>query len=890
MTEVYRFSKDKTDGDGGMKEVLGGKGAGLAEMCRLGVPVPPGFTISTRACVDYLANDGSLSESIQNDIVEMMGWLEKELGKSLGGDGPPLLLSVRSGARVSMPGMMDTILNLGLNDENVERLGTLSGDRRFAYDSYRRFIQMYGNVVLELDHSEFERMLEDKRLEEGFEVDSEISVEGLMALVRQYKAYVLEETGRPFPSDPMEQLWGSIKAVFDSWNNPRAKFYRKIHHYDDNWGTGVSVQSMVFGNMGEHSGTGVCFSRNPSTGESGAYGEFLINAQGEDVVAGIRTPSKVNDGSPDCMAVKLSNLYSQLVDTLELLEKHFRDMQDTEFTFEAGRLFLLQTRSGKRTSRAGLRIATEMCRQGLVSKTEAIKMVDPESMTQLFASEFDEGAKREILATGKLLATGLNAGPGAATGKLVLSAEKAVAWVEAGESVILVRSETSPEDIEGMHSASGILTQRGGLTSHAAVVARGMGKPCVVGCSEMAVDYRNNCIHFPTADLQEGDYFSIDGSTGEVILGQIPTEQSQLVRQLRSGDHSPGTEAGEFVLLRQWAEEVSKMYVRANADTPEDAAFARLLGAKGIGLCRTEHMFFDEERILNVRRMILAEDEATRSDALGRLLPHQKKDFYELLVAMKGLPVTIRLLDPPLHEFLPQTDELIQELAASMDTTAEAVRRRMEDMHEQNPMLGHRGCRLGITHPEIYQMQVQAVVGAARQAAQEGIEVRPEIMVPLIGSVAELDAVKNSIMPIIGATKIPVGTMIEIPRAALTAGKIAESADFFSFGTNDLTQCGMGISRDDSAHFMGQYLEQKILNHDPFKSLDQEGIGRLVQIASSDGRDTKSDLSLGVCGEHGGDPRSIHFFYSVGLDYVSCSPFRVPIALLAAAQACCEEP
>jgi len=891
MTQVYTFSRETTDGDGTMREVLGGKGAGLAEMCRLGVNVPPGFTIATGACLDYLDNDQNISNELREEVDRAMVWLEGVLGKTLSGDGPPLLLSVRSGARVSMPGMMDTILNLGLTSASAERLAEQSGDPRFVYDSYRRFIQMYGNVVLQLDHSEFETRLETIRENEGVEHDKDISVDGLKDLVHAYKQYIASETGEPFPEDPMEQLWGAIRAVFDSWNNPRARFYRKIHGIDDSWGTAVNVQSMVFGNMGDHSGTGVCFTRDPSTGENKPYGEFLINAQGEDVVAGIRTPQKIDDETETCMSRMMPDLYTQLTDTMALLEKHFRDMQDIEFTFENGQLYLLQTRNGKRTSQAALRIAIDLCKEGLISETEAIAKVDPESLSQLLASEFDLAAKERYIAEGKLLAKGLEAGPGAASGMLALTAELAVQWAEAGKPVILVRAETSPEDIEGMHHARGILTQRGGMTSHAAVVARGMGKPCVVGCSQMDVDTAGKKVHFENKVLAEGDFLSIDGSTGEVILGEIPTEDSALVRQLREGTAEPGSEGEAFALLRRWIDTHTRLGVRANADTAQDAEFARLLGATGIGLCRTEHMFFQEERILHVRRMILAENKHVQQDALAALLPFQQSDFLGIMEAMDGLPVTIRLLDPPLHEFLPQTPELIEELAGLMETTADEIRRRLTELHEQNPMLGHRGCRLGITFPEIYQMQVKAIVGAALQAREKGIDPRPEVMVPLISTRRELEVVKAAIKPIIEASglEIPIGTMIEIPRAALTADAIAEEADFFSFGTNDLTQCGMGISRDDSANFMAHYLDQKIFERDPFKSLDQAGIGKLVQIATRDGRATKPDLKVGVCGEHGGDPRSIHFFYQTGLDYVSCSPFRVPVALLAGARASLEK-
>lgn len=888
MVYVYRFSQELTDGSGDMRDILGGKGAGLAEMCRLGVPVPPGFTISTQACMDYIAAGNQMSDALKEEVLKQMSWLEGVLDKRLSGDGAPLLLSVRSGARVSMPGMMDTILNLGLNDDSVERLAQLSNNRRFAYDSYRRFIQMYGNVVMGLEHHEFEHRLVEIREREGAATDADISGDGLVAVVKSYKAYVMEEYGAPFPQDPMEQLWGAICAVFDSWNNPRAIFYRKINEIEDSWGTGVNVQSMVFGNMGEDSGTGVCFSRNPSTGEDGPYGEFLNNAQGEDVVAGIRTPKKINDpDDPRSMSQAAPELYKQLEETLLLLERHFGDMQDTEFTFERGKLFLLQTRNGKRTSQASLRIAIEMAKEGLIDQKTAIQKIDPSSMTQLLASGFDETAKETFLKDGKLLAHGLNAGPGAATGRVALSAEKAVEYASQGVPSILTRAETSPEDIEGMHMAKGVLTQRGGMTSHAAVVARGMGKPCVVGCTDMNFDREHHCLRFGGTVVREGDWLSIDGTTGEVIVGQIPTEESPLIRELREGTATEGSQGGQFKELMSWVDEHSSMLVRTNADSPKDSQLARLLGAKGIGLCRTEHMFFGEDRILHVRRMILAGDEKGRDEALSALLPIQESDFYDIFKAMDGLPVTVRLLDPPLHEFLPQTEDLITGLAKAMDTSAEVIQNRITELHELNPMLGHRGCRLGISHPSIYQMQVRAICRAANRAAKDGIVAKPEIMVPLIASRKELELVRSYIVPIVSeeGLDLPIGTMIEIPRAALTAGDIAEVADFFSFGTNDLTQCGMGLSRDDSASFLPLYIERGVFQADPFKSLDQTGIGRLVKIAAGEGREAKPGLKLGVCGEHGGDPRSIHFFYEAGLDYVSCSPFRVPVALLAAAQA-----
>lgn len=893
MQFVYRFSKEHTDGDGSLRNTLGGKGAGLAEMCKLGVPVPPGFTITTEACLDYLKHDRVLRDEIRESVDAHLAWLEETLGKQLGGEsGMPLLLSVRSGARASMPGMMDTILNLGLNAKTVEALAEQSGDRRFAFDSYRRFIQMYGNVVLQLDHSEFEIRLERIREQEGVNSDAKISAAGLEQLVADYKAYVLDETDAPFPEDPKEQLWGSIYAVFNSWNNPRAKFYRKIHDIPDSWGTAVNVQSMVFGNMGMKSGTGVCFSRNPSTGEHKPYGEYLLNAQGEDVVAGIRTPNKIDEpNDPDCMKAQLPEVYDQLMETLERLEKHFGDMQDTEFTIENGVLYLLQTRNGKRTSRAGLQIAMDLFDEGLIDEVKALKMIDPNAMMQLLASEFDMDAKDKLLADGALLGTGLNAGPGAATGMVTLCADKAVTLEADGHKVILVREETSPEDIAGMHAAAGILTQRGGMTSHAAVVARGMGKPCVVGCTEMVVNEKDGFLRFGQRTIREGESISIDGTTGEILQGTIPTRESVLIQELKSGKPPEGSLGSQFLRLMTWVEKYTKMLVRTNADTAEDASLARLLGARGIGLCRTEHMFFGEDRILNVRRMILAPDAASQQEALDNLLPYQVGDFYELFKAMDGLPVTIRLLDPPLHEFLPHSEELIEGVAKSMRLSMEEVRIRIKELEEQNPMLGHRGCRLGISYPGIYKMQVRAIVEAAKRAMAEGFTVMPEIMVPLIVTKRELDCIREFIQPILSEAgcDFPIGTMIEVPRAALTAGEIAESADFFSFGTNDLTQCGMGISRDDSGSFLPRYLDSEILAEDPFKSIDQAGVGRLVQIAVKDARMTKHDLKIGVCGEHGGDPKSIQFFFDTGLNYVSCSPYRVPVAKLAAVKASLED-
>lgn len=888
MTEslVYRFSKQLTDGRGDMKFELGGKGAGLAEMCRIGVPVPPGFTITTAAYRSYMDADQTVTSELDSQVNQALIWLEENLAKKLGGSESPLLLSVRSGAPISMPGMMDTILNLGLNDRTVEALALVGNDERFAYDSYRRFIQMYAQVVLGVDHDEFERLLESTRLNEGVTNDARISAAGFKQLVVDYKDVVIEHTGFPFPEEPREQLWGAIQAVFRSWQNPRAKFYRKIHHIDGSVGTAVNIQSMVFGNLGDDSGTGVCFSRNPSDGSPLLYGEYLVNAQGEDVVAGIRTPHPIVGDDPMSMERVMPQSYAELCQTVSILEQHFRDMQDIEFTVERGVLYLLQTRTGKRTSQASLRISVDLCDEGLIDAQEVVARVDSNSLSQLLASEFDYAAKRKVLEAGGLLGRGLNAGPGAATGKIALSAEKAVEWCEGGQAVVLVREETSPEDIAGMHSSAGILTQRGGMTSHAAVVARGMGKPCVVGCTDMVVDLDSRTLRFGETVLREGDSLSIDGSTGEIIKGLIPTQPSTLVRGLNEGASDKFGLPNYFRRLMAWADEFRILGVRANADTPDDARLARALGAQGIGLCRTEHMFFGDHRIYWVRRMILASNAAERLEALEKLLPIQAQDFYELFVAMEGLPVTIRLLDPPLHEFLPGTEELIESLARETHREVSDITRRVEELQETNPMLGHRGCRLGISHPEIYQMQVRAVVEAVKRAGEQGIEAKPEIMVPLIGTRKELEIVAQSIASIIAEAdcRIPVGTMIETPRAALTAGDIAAAADFFSFGTNDLTQCCLGLSRDDSGTFLPQYIEMDIYARDPFKTLDREGVGQLLAMAANAGRAQRPDLKMGVCGEHGGDPESIAFIAQTPVDYVSCSPYRVPVARLAAAQ------
>ena len=886
---VYKFSKQYTDGDGSMKAVIGGKGAGLADMCKMGIPVPPGITITTQACNHYLEHGAHFGDEMRNQVIEGMKWLEGIIGKQFEGDeGFPLLVSVRSGAPVSMPGMMDTVLNLGLNKKAVERMAASGGDRRFAMDSYRRFIQMYSNVVMDVEHHDFETLLVRKREEEGVAEDSGISAEGLEILVNSYLAMVKEKTGKDFPERPFDQLWGAIEAVFSSWDNDRARYYRKMNGIPNDLGTAVNVQAMVFGNMGPTSGTGVCFTRNPSTGEPRVYGEYLFNAQGEDVVAGIRTPGPLLGETPDALSVARPQIYAQLDETLKKLEQNFKEMQDVEFTFEDQTLFILQTRTGKRTTPSALRIAVDMCREGLITKETAIKRLAADSLSQLLAAEFDRDAKDAAVKAGNLLGKGLNAGPGAATGKMALTAERAVAMVEAGDAVVLVRAETSPEDIAGMYAAEGILTQRGGMTSHAAVVARGIGKPCVVGCSAMRVDYDNSCIKFGDIVIKEGEGISVDGSTGEVIKGIIPCRESSLIGDLESGNYKKESIPDLFSELMSWVDSSKRLGVRANADTPHDAKVARLLGAKGIGLCRTEHMFFGEDRILNVRRMILASDDAGRTSALDKLLPFQTDDFYGILKAMTGYPVTIRLLDPPLHEFLPQTEEQIKEVADAMGVNPADLERRVEDLHELNPMLGHRGCRLGITFPEIYKMQVRAIAAATKKAREEGFDAIPEIMVPLISCKGELDEVKSYIMPILEEyklTDILVGTMIEIPRAAITAGEIAKTAQFFSFGTNDLTQCGFGISRDDCGTFLPHYIDHELFPADPFATIDQEGIGFLVKWAVDQGRKTNPDLKIGVCGEHGGDPKSVNFFHKAGLGYVSCSPFRVPIARLAAAQA-----
>ena len=878
---VYSFGDGRAEGRGGDKELLGGKGANLAEMCSLGLPVPPGFTITTEVCTHFYANGKSYPADLRAQVDAALDELSRTGGRRFGDPANFQLVSVRSGARASMPGMMDTVLNLGLNDETVGALARESGDERFAWDSYRRFIQMYSDVVLEIDHEVFEELLEEHKDRRGYELDTEFSADELKQLVAAYKARVEEELGRPFPQDPHEQLWGAIGAVFTSWMNARAITYRRLHDIPESWGTAVNVQAMVFGNMGETSATGVAFTRNPSTGENALYGEFLVNAQGEDVVAGIRTPQNITEtariaaGSDRPSLEKLMpDAFAEFQRIAGLLEKHYRDMQDLEFTIERGKLWMLQTRSGKRTAKAALRMAVEMAGEGLISTDVAVCRIDPASLDQLLHPTIDPRAERIVIGSG------LPASPGAATGEIVFTSDEAEEAKAAGRKVILVRVETSPEDIHGMHAAEGILTTRGGMTSHAAVVARGMGKPCVSGAGSLRVDTRAGTLMAMGVTLRKGDVVTIDGGTGQVLKGRVPMLQPEL--------------SGDFAKIMEWADATRRMKVRTNAETPQDARTARSFGAEGIGLCRTEHMFFEGDRILAMREMILADSEAGRRAALAKLLPMQRSDFVELFEIMAGLPVTIRLLDPPLHEFLPKTDEEIAEVAAAMGVSADKLRQRTEALHEFNPMLGHRGCRLAISYPEIAEMQARAIFEAAVEAARKsGSAVVPEIMVPLVGLKSELDFVKaridavaRDVMAESGMTLDYLsGTMIELPRAALRAHVIAESAEFFSFGTNDLTQTTFGISRDDASSFLEVYRQKGVIEQDPFVSLDIDGVGELVRMAAEKGRRTRNDIKLGICGEHGGDPASIRFCEDVGLDYVSCSPFRVPIARLAAAQA-----
>jgi pyruvate,orthophosphate dikinase len=863
------------------KTVTGGKGANLSEMAAIGLPVPPGFTITTEECVRYLQHGADFSDDLKSEVARALTHIEKTVGKRFGDAADPLLVSVRSGARVSMPGMMDTVLNLGLNDETVKGLAAVSGDERFAWDSYRRFIQMYSDVVLGLDHGLFEEALEIAKEDRGYFADTEMTAADWRDLVTEYAAIVKRERDEPFPQDVQAQLWGAIAAVFDSWDSERAKVYRRLNDIPGDWGTAVNVQAMVFGNMGDTSATGVAFTRDPSTGEKAYYGEWLVNAQGEDVVAGIRTPQyltrkarEASGSDKPSMEEAMPEAFAELAHTFELLERHYKDMQDIEFTVERGHLWMLQTRTGKRTAKAALKMAVDMVGEGLIDEKTAILRVDPMALDQLLHPTLDPDATRDVLAKG------LPASPGAASGRIVLDADTAEAWAANGEKVVLVRVETSPEDIHGMHAAQGILTARGGMTSHAAVVARGMGRPCVSGASQISIQLAERTLIIGAELLEEGDTITIDGATGEIMNGEVPTIEPEM--------------AGDFGTLMEWADRHRRMKVRTNAETPEDCRKARQFGAEGIGLCRTEHMFFDAARISAVRQMILADNEAGRRKALAKLLPEQRSDFAEIFTTMAGLPCTIRLLDPPLHEFLPQGDAEFAELAETLDVSTDHLRRRAAELHEFNPMLGHRGCRLGITYPEIYEMQARAIFEAACEvSARGGDPVVPEIMIPLVGTRREL-AILRKLVSETAATVFAeqgmqleylVGTMIELPRAALMAGEIAEEARFFSFGTNDLTQTTLGLSRDDAGNFLSTYVEKGIYARDPFVSLDIEGVGQLISLAAERGRATKPDIKLGICGEHGGDPASIAFCEQVTLDYVSASPYRVPIARLAAAQA-----
>ena len=865
---VYFFGNGKAEGSAKMKDLLGGKGSGLAEMTNIGVPVPPGFTITTAACIYYSRNN-AYPQGLEEEMEKNLSELEEVMGKKFGDIENPLLVSVRSGAKFSMPGMMDTVLNLGLNEETVRGMAKKTGNERMAYDSYRRFIQMFGDIVLGMEHSDFEEILEEVKQKKGVKLDTELSAEDLASLAQKYKELVKKIKGIDFPSDPKEQLKMAINAVFESWGNPRAVTYRKLNKIPDDLGTAVNIQAMVFGNMGQASGTGVAFTRDPATGENIFYGEYLLNAQGEDVVAGTRTPLRIQD-----LEKEMPEIYKQLEGIYQNLEQHYRDVQDIEFTIEDGRLYMLQTRTGKRTAKAAIKIACDMVKEELISKEEAILRVDPALLDKLLHPHIDPKTRVDVVAKG------LAASPGAVTGKVVFTADDACAWVENGEKVILVRNETSPDDIHGMDAAEGILTARGGMTSHAAVVARGMGKCCVAGCEAITVDEKAKEFRAGDIRVKEGDLITLDGSDGRVMLGVVPTIEAEMTP--------------EMIEFLSWADEIRTLKVRTNADTPEDAKKAREFGAEGIGLCRTEHMFFGEDRLPVVQSMILAADEKARREALDKLLPMQKEDFKGIFKAMEGLPVTIRFLDPPLHEFLPKTDEDAQSLSAKIGIPAEKIKAKAEALHEMNPMLGNRGCRLGVIMPEIYEMQARAIFEAATELAREGCNVRPEAMIPLVSHVNEFKVLKKMVACI--AEKIineagvelnySIGTMIELPRAAITADEIAEEAEFFSFGTNDLTQTTFGFSRDDAeGKFLAQYVEKGILKENPFVAIDQIGVGELIRIGTERGRSTRKDLKVGICGEHGGEPSSIEFCHRIGLNYVSCSPYRVPIARLVAAQA-----
>jgi pyruvate,orthophosphate dikinase len=878
---VYSFGSGQAEGSAEMKNLLGGKGANLAEMSNLGLPVPPGFTVTTEVCTAFYEGGRKLPDGLDVQVGAALKKVGEDVSHLFGDKKNPLLVSVRSGGRASMPGMMDTVLNLGLNDETVEGLVARSNDARFAYDSYRRFIQMYANVVMGVDHYSFEELLDNYKDEQDHHFDTDLDAEDWKKIVEQYKECVESESGEPFPQDPALQLTRSIAAVFGSWRNARATTYRAIHNIPESWGTAVNIQAMVFGNMDETSATGVAFTRNPSTGENAVYGEYLVNAQGEDVVAGIRTPRQItkqgkqDHGSKDPSLEELMpEVYAELAGNFRKLEEHYKDLQDIEFTVEQGKLWMLQTRDGKRTTKAALKVAVDMVGEGLIDKAEALRRIDPVSLDQLLHPTLDPDAPRTVIATG------LPASPGAASGAVVFNAEDAEKARDAGHKAILVRIETSPEDIHGMHAAQGILTSRGGMTSHAAVVARGMGRPCVSGAGSVRIDYAREKFTVMGQEVKKGDVITLDGATGQVMLGAVPTVQPEL--------------SGDFSKLMSWADEVRRMRVRANAETPLDARTARDFGAEGIGLCRTEHMFFDADRITSVQEMILADDIEGRQKALDKLLPMQRQDFTALFEIMRGLPVTIRLLDPPLHEFLPHSDEEIEDLCKAAGLAPDVVRARAAELSETNPMLGHRGCRLGISYPEIYEMQARAIFEAADEVSKEFNEtIEAEIMIPLVADKRELDFLKERIAIVAAQVEeerscklsYQIGTMIELPRAALGAGSIAQSAEFFSFGTNDLTQTTWGISRDDAGSFLSDYIKKGVIERDPFVTLDREGVGQLVEIAVERGRAQKPDIKLGICGEHGGDPASIGFCEEVGLDYVSCSPFRVPIARLAAAQA-----
>ena len=893
---VYFFGGGKAEGRAAMRELLGGKGAGLHEMTRIGAPVPPGFTITTDVCGYYYAHHQHYPKGLASDVIAGLARIEKILGRRFGDSDNPLLVSVRSGARESMPGMMDTVLNLGLNDRTVQGLIRRTQNPRFAYDSYRRFVQMYADVVLGLKPRErterdpFEKILEQSKKTRHVRFDTELEAKDLEAVVTAFKELVKSRTGKEFPDDPQEQLWGAIGAVFGSWNNDRAVAYRELYHIPHTWGTAVNVQAMVFGNLGENCATGVAFTRNPSTGEKLFYGEFLINAQGEDVVAGIRTPRPIAE-----LNTMMSRPYAELQKVCKILETHYKDMQDIEFTVEDNQLWMLQTRSGKRTGFAAVRIAVDMVEERIISKKEALLRVEADHLNQLLRPIFDNKDKEQAAREGRILAKGLPAGPGAATGKIVFHAEDAVAWKQSGEQVVLCRTETSPDDIRGMEAAQGILTARGGMTSHAALVARQMGKVCVAGCESLSIDYSARMMRMGETVLHEGDWLSVDGSTGEVIQGEIKTRPSEVLQVLVGGtlEAKKSRVYQQYARLMKWADEVRTLGVRTNTDQPDQARVAKAFGAEGIGLCRTEHMFFQGDRIQAVREMILADDEAGRRRALAKLLPMQKEDFKGILDIMGSLPVTIRTLDPPLHEFLPHRDDEIIELAQVMGVSADRLRDKVKILQEFNPMLGHRGCRLGISYPEITEMQARAIFEAACELRKEGNNPFPEVMIPLVGSRGELSAQRKIVEQVANETmasygvkfRYLIGTMIELPRACLVADEIAEEAEFFSFGTNDLTQTCLGLSRDDAGKFLPTYVLDGLLADDPFVSVDRDGVGALMRIAITKGRKVRRNLEIGICGEHGGDPRSVMFCHEIGLDYVSCSPFRVPIAKLAAAQA-----